>query len=136
MYDFQGRQFGIVLNGQSNCFQGQAGCPVFGVFFLAASSKKHIENRAAVTSLWSFLFGDNFRWDKIHRDMKLNTGIPRFRLLMWVHKKKLRKAKTCVNQGYLVRGGKQDRIVNCVKPKITEIETVEIEECLYVLFFI
>ena len=135
MYDCPKRQFGIVLYGQSNCFQGQAGCPVFGVFFLAASSKKHIENRAAVTSLWSFLFGDNFRWDKIHRDMKLNTGIP----LQTVNvgtQKKLRKAKTCVNQGYLVRGGKQDRIVNCVKPKITEIETVEIEECLYVLFFI
>ena len=37
--------------------------PFFGVFFSAASSKKNTVNGAAVTSLRSFLFLDDFNTD-------------------------------------------------------------------------
>ena len=46
---------------------------------------------------------------------------------------KNRRSKNSVNLGYLVviKGRKMDRIINCVKSKITKIETAEIKECLY-----
>ena len=41
--------------------------------------------------------------EHVYKAQKLNTGIPRFTLLMWGHIKDTRKAKTArVNQGYLV----------------------------------
>ena len=33
---------------------------------------------------------------------QLKTGIPRFTLLMWGHKKQNRGSRNCVNRGYLV----------------------------------
>ena len=36
------------------------------------------------------------------REVNVDTGIPRFTLLMWGHIKKTAESKKCVNRGYLV----------------------------------
>ena len=52
---------------------------------------------------------------------------------MWGHIEN-RGKENRVNRGWLIvqNGRKKDRIINHVKSKIVEIETAEIEECLYV----